>query len=153
VVTPRCSAHRTIWKSWKSNKEGKAWNQEKLIGVLNPIITGWSNYHQSVVSKEIFGKLDYRVWNMLWKWAKRRHPNKSHRWIADKYWHRTGTRKWVFSTKRTELKRFSDTKIVRHPCIKLDKNPYLDMEYFDLRRNKLSLSKIAVKPLNGMIGT
>jgi RNA-directed DNA polymerase len=132
-------------------KQGKAWNQEKLIGVLNPIITGWSNYHQSVVSKEIFGKLDYRVWNMLWKWAKRRHPNKSKWWIADKYWHRTGTRKWVFSTQRNELKRFSDTKIVRHPCIKLDKNPYLDMEYFDLRRNKLSLRKIANKSLSGMI--
>jgi RNA-directed DNA polymerase len=134
-----------------SIKQGKAWNQEKLIGVLNPIITGWSNYHQSVVSKEIFGKLDYRVWNMLWKWAKRRHPNKSKWWIADKYWHRTGTRKWVFSTQRNELKRFSDTKIVRHPCIKLDKNPYLDMEYFDLRRNKLSLRKIANKSLSGMI--
>ena len=133
-------------------KEGKAWNQEKLIGVLNPIITGWSNYHQSVVSKEIFGKLDYRVWNMLWKWAKRRHPNKSYWWIADKYWHRAGTRKWVFSTGRNELKCFSDTKIVRHPCIKLDKNPYLDMEYFDLRRNKLSLRRIANKSLNGIIG-
>lgn len=63
-------------------KEGKAWTQEKLIGILNPIITGWANYHQSIVSKEIFGKLDYRVWNMLWKWAKRRHPNKSYWWIA-----------------------------------------------------------------------
>ena len=134
-------------------KQGKAWNQEKLIGVLNPIITGWSNYHQSVVSKEIFGKLDYRVWNMLWKWAKRRHPNKSKWWIADKYWHRIGTRKWVFSAERNELKRFSDTKIVRHPCIKLDKNPYLDMEYFDLRRNRLSLRRIANKSLSGMIGT
>ena len=134
-------------------KEGKAWNQEKLISVLNPIITGWSNYHQSVVSKEIFGKLDYRVWNMLWKWAKRRHPNKSHWWIADKYWHTAGTRKWVFSTGNNELKRFSDTKIVRHPCIKLDKNPYLDMDYFDLRRNKLSLRRTANKSLSGMIGT
>ncbi|MBW6519267.1 MAG: group II intron reverse transcriptase/maturase [ANME-2 cluster archaeon] len=134
-------------------KEGKAWNQEKLIGVLNPIITGWSNYHQSVVSKEIFGKLDYRVWNMLWKWAKRRHPSKSYWWIADKYWHRAGTRKWVFSTGRNELKRFSDTKIVRHPCIKLDKNPYLDMEYFDVRRNNLSLRRIANKSLSGMIRT
>ena len=34
-------------------KDGKAWNQEKLIGILNPIITGWSNYHQSVVSKSV----------------------------------------------------------------------------------------------------
>ena len=31
-------------------KKGKAWKQEDLIDALNPIITGWTNYHQSVVS-------------------------------------------------------------------------------------------------------
>ena len=57
-------------------KGGKAWTQENLIGALNPIITGWTNYHRTVISKDIFCKLDYRVWNMLWRWAKRRHPKK-----------------------------------------------------------------------------
>lgn len=42
-------------------KEGKAWNQEKPIGILNPIITGRANYHRSIVSKEIFG--NDREWN------------------------------------------------------------------------------------------
>jgi RNA-directed DNA polymerase len=65
-------------------KYGKAWKQEVLIDVLNPIITGWANYHQSVVSSEIFQKLDSRIWGMLWHWAKRRHPEKSKHWIADK---------------------------------------------------------------------
>ncbi len=46
--------------------KGKTWKQEELIDALNPIITGWSNYHQSVVSSEIFSKLDHRIWNMLW---------------------------------------------------------------------------------------
>ncbi len=32
-------------------KRAKAWRQEDLINVLNPIITGWSNYHRSVVAK------------------------------------------------------------------------------------------------------
>ncbi|MFV9677842.1 MAG: group II intron maturase-specific domain-containing protein, partial [Methanosarcinales archaeon] len=50
-------------------KRAKAWKQEDLINVLNPIITGWSNYHRSAVSKEIFSKLDHIVWNMLWRWA------------------------------------------------------------------------------------
>jgi len=31
-------------------KKGKAWKQEYLIGALNPITTGWTNYHQSVSS-------------------------------------------------------------------------------------------------------
>jgi RNA-directed DNA polymerase len=127
-------------------KKGKALKQEDLIGALNPIITGWTNYHQSVVSKETFSKLDYTIWNMLWRWAKRRHPNKSKSWIAKKYWHSEGTRKWVFSTKKNKLKLFSDTKIVRHTRLKLDRNPYLDREYFDVRRYKLRARKTANKP-------
>ncbi|MBC2747376.1 MAG: group II intron reverse transcriptase/maturase [ANME-2 cluster archaeon] len=127
-------------------KKGKAWKQEDLIGALNPIITGWTNYHQSVVSKETFSKLDNIVWNMLWRWAKRRHPKKSKSWIANRYWHKEGTRKWVFSTEKNKLKRFSDTKIVRHTCLKLNMNPYLDKEYFDVRRYKLRARKIAGKP-------
>ncbi len=46
--------------------KAKMWKQEELIDALNPIITGWSNYHQSVISSEIFNKLDYLIWNMLW---------------------------------------------------------------------------------------
>jgi RNA-directed DNA polymerase len=98
------------------------------------------------VSKEIFSKLDDIVWNMLWKWAKRRHHNKSKSWIANKYWHSKGTRKWVFSTESNILKRFSDTKIVRHISLKLDKNPYLNKEYFDQRRFKLKINKTNIKP-------
>ncbi|MCD4844054.1 MAG: group II intron reverse transcriptase/maturase [Methanosarcinales archaeon] len=126
-------------------KKGKAWKQEDLIGALNPIITGWTNYHQSVVSKETFSKLDNIVWNMLWRWAKRRHPKKSRSWVAGRYWHSERTRKWVFSTEKNKLKRFSDTKIVRHICLKLNRNPYLDKEYFDVRRYKLRARKIAGK--------
>ncbi|MBA5941728.1 MAG: hypothetical protein H0M93_00070 [Methanophagales archaeon] len=39
-------------------KRAKAWNQANLIDALNPIIIGWSNYHRSVVSAEVFRNLD-----------------------------------------------------------------------------------------------
>ncbi|KAF5437434.1 RNA-directed DNA polymerase [Candidatus Methanophagaceae archaeon] len=115
-------------------KRAKAWNQENLIDALNPIVIGWSNYHRSVVSAEVFSKLDDRMWNMLWRWAKRRHPDKSKAWVIKKYWHSECSRNWVFSTERNRLKLFSDTKIVRHISLKLDKNPYLDSEYFKQRK-------------------
>ncbi len=117
-------------------KQRKAWTQEALIDSLNPIITGWANYHQPVVSKRIFNKIDSTIWNMLWNWAKRRHPMKSKPWIADKYWHEVGNRNWVFSTGSKQLKNLSDTKIVRHINLKLDKNPYLDKNYFVSRKIK-----------------
>ncbi|WP_320408810.1 group II intron maturase-specific domain-containing protein [Candidatus Methanoperedens nitratireducens] len=123
-------------------KRGKAWKQEVLIDALNPVITGWANYHQPVVSSEIFQKLDSRIWNMLWHWAKRRHPEKSNKWIADKYWHPEGHRKWMFSEGDKKLKLLSDIKIVRHTRLKLDMNPYIDENYFILRKIKQEIKKL-----------
>ncbi|RCV65440.1 Retron-type reverse transcriptase [Methanophagales archaeon] len=111
---------------------------------LNPIIIGWSNYHRSVVSKEVFSNLDYRMWNMLWRWAKRRHQDKNSKtWIVRKYWHSEGSRNWMFSTKKNRLKLFSDTKMVRDTSLKLDKNPYLDSEYFKLRKLRQKALKLS----------
>jgi RNA-directed DNA polymerase len=123
-------------------KTGKAWKQEHLIDALNPVITGWTNYHQSAVSSETFHKMDYRIWNMLWHWAKRRHPEKSKHWIARKYWHRVGKRNWVFSDEKKTLRFLSDTKIIRHARLKLDMNPYFDKEYFVLRKLKQKARKL-----------
>ncbi|MDY0130857.1 MAG: group II intron maturase-specific domain-containing protein [Methanosarcina vacuolata] len=44
-----------------------AWSQENLISKLNPIIRGWTNYHNSVVSFDVFQTLDHRIWEMLWR--------------------------------------------------------------------------------------
>jgi RNA-directed DNA polymerase len=44
-----------------------------LIDWLNRKIRGWSNYHRHVVSKRIFGRVDYAIFNHLWQWARRRH--------------------------------------------------------------------------------
>ncbi|HEY9246740.1 MAG TPA: reverse transcriptase domain-containing protein, partial [Candidatus Methanoperedens sp.] len=122
--------------------KGKTWKQEELIYALNPIIIGWSNYHQSVVSSKIFRKLDSRIWNMLWHWAKRRHPDKSKHWIANRYWHSDGKRKWIFSEGNKQLNLLSDTKIVRHTKLKLDMNTHLDKDYFTLRKIKLGVKKL-----------
>ena len=107
-----------------------AWTQEQLIKALNPIITGWANYHRHIVAKETFQKLDNIIWNMLWRWAKRRHSKKGHKWIARRYWHTEGTRNWVFKTGMAKLVLFADTKISRHVMVKLDKNPFIDRNYF-----------------------
>jgi Retron-type reverse transcriptase len=123
-------------------KKGKAWKQGDLIDALNPIITGWANYHRTVVSSEIFNKLDHIIWIMLWHWAMRRHPEKSKHWIADKYWHSDGSRNWIFSEGTKQLNLLSDTKIVRHIKLKLDMNPYLDNDYFVLRKVKLGVKKL-----------
>ncbi|MGV8108111.1 group II intron reverse transcriptase/maturase [Methanospirillum sp.] len=108
-----------------------AWTQEDLICTLNPIIRGWAQYHNHAVSSAIFNNLDHVIFIMLGSWAKRRHTNKSITWILAKYFHKVGSRKYVFSTDTQILENFSDTKIIRQRLAKLDQNPYVDREYFE----------------------
>ena len=42
-------------------------NQEIVIKKLNPILRGFANYYKSVVSKEVFSYISYRVWQYLWR--------------------------------------------------------------------------------------
>ncbi|MBV4417393.1 group II intron reverse transcriptase/maturase [Clostridium tyrobutyricum] len=110
--------------------KNKTSKQEHLIYKLNQVINGWCNYHQKVCSKQIFNKLNYNIFNMFWRWAKRRHPNKSARWIKNRYWRRKGTRDWIFSNGKATLIRPTDIPIVRHERLKLDMNPYINKQYF-----------------------
>lgn len=143
IITPSDKSFKkvvhTISETVKSNKES---TQTELILKLNRIIRGWCNYHQPVCAKETFKKLNNILWNMLWRWAKRRHPNKGHKWIALKYWHTVNTRKWVFMDNEARLINAGDIPIVRNIALKLDKNPFLDMEYFMARKHKSSQNKI-----------
>jgi RNA-directed DNA polymerase len=112
--------------------------QENLIKILNPIITGWCNNHRSVAAKDAFSKLDNTVFQSLWKWAKERHPNKSMQWIKDKYWKKKHNRDWTFGNEIISLKFATNTKIIRHPLIKFDANPYLltDKLYYNAREKQ-----------------
>ncbi len=66
IKPPYNSRGNIIRKIGDVIKRAKAWKQEELIDVLNPIITGWLNYHRSAVTKVTFSKLDLIVWNVLW---------------------------------------------------------------------------------------
>jgi len=73
---------------------------------------------------------------MLYAWAKRRHQNKGKKWIFHRYWHKIRNRVWTFATGKLILLSFSSTKIERFMMARLDKNPYLDMEYFEEWRER-----------------
>lgn len=104
-----------------------------LIVRLNPIIKGWANYHRHVASKQTFSQVDSAIFILLWRWAKRRHPKKTRWWIADRYFHRVGARRWTFSgeveeqngaSKKVWLFRASTIPIIRHVKVRGEANPY-----------------------------
>lgn len=126
-------------------RRGKAWQQDVLIMKLNKQIRGWTNYHQSVCASDAFAHLDYVLYELLWRWAKRRHPKKNKWWISTRYWHRVGNRNWVFSTENKELIRVDSTAIVRHTKIKATANPFLDEAYFQKRKFDKGMHRLTGK--------
>lgn len=110
----------------------KACKASDLIQVLNPKIRGWANHNRHVVAKETFSYVDSHIFASLWRWAKRRHPNKNISWIRNKYFTRLGHREWCFfadvknseTSKRLVLIFAADTTIIRHIKVKADAHPY-----------------------------
>lgn len=117
-------------------RKGRSWSQDSIIGAINPILRGWGNYHKHVSASKTFVGIDSIIFNMCYAWAKRRHPGESKRIVADKYWHRKGSRKWVFSTESQELISLAKVHIKNYCMVKLDMNPYTDREYFEGRYQK-----------------
>ena len=105
------------------------------------MIKGWANYYKHVVSKKVFYCLDHAFWQMTWKWAKRRHPNKSLAWIKDKYFQRINGRDWRFMEKEKPEPLFilGSIPIKRHIKIKAEVNPY-DSKWRDYLNNRLTLN-------------
>lgn len=118
-------------------KKRKGVATEVLIKELNPIIRGWANYHRHAVSKQTFSYVDSQIFNSIWQWCCRRHPNKGRRWVKDKYFASKDNRNWVFSAtyKNTEGKwntinliNAVHVPIRRHIKIRANATPY-DSEY------------------------
>ncbi|XBO33871.1 group II intron maturase-specific domain-containing protein (plasmid) [Paraburkholderia fungorum] len=107
--------------------------QIDLIHLLNPVLRGWANYHDSMVAKRTFQRLDSLIFRALWRWARRRHSNRHLRWVKAKYFLDIGTRHWQFAVRtKTEngavtmrrLYQLADTPIRRHIKVRGTYNPY-----------------------------
>lgn len=121
-----------------------------LINALNPKIRGWANHFRHVVAKETLSYVDSQIFSALWRWAKRRHPNKNKSWIRTKYFTKIGSRNWCFHAPNTKdafsnhtLLFASDTKITRYVKIRKDANPYDPeyQEYFQSRQGRRNISR------------
>jgi RNA-directed DNA polymerase len=111
--------------------------QATLIQRLNPVIRGWSSYYATVSSSQVFSSMGNRLYHKLWAWAKRRHPNKPRRWIAEAYWH-PSRGSWTFATTDgVTLTQHRRTPIRRHIKVQGAKSPYDgDWSYWTIRMGR-----------------
>jgi RNA-directed DNA polymerase len=111
--------------------------QVGLIRLLNPMIRGWGNYFSTVVSKDVFGKMDMHIFQKLWAWAMRRHPNKGRRWVARQYW-LFGKRGWTFGIEgKITLHKLGEIPIRRHIKVQGNRSPFDgDAVYWSVRMGR-----------------
>jgi RNA-directed DNA polymerase len=114
-----------------------------LIRNLNPVITGWANFHRHACSKKTFYQLDRILWRNIWNWARQRHNNLGYRKIVSLLFMRVGNRKWQFFGKFSDgktilLRMFCNFHIKRHRLINGNANPFDPLwDYYFAKRLKL----------------
>jgi RNA-directed DNA polymerase len=128
------NAHVFLEKARGLIRRARGWNQADLIRQLNPVLRGWANYHRHIVAARTFKKVEAALWQSLWRWARRRHHQKSWNWIVSRYWHRlngkkvfavdTGERTPEGKTVWLKLVNVTETKVRRHVKIKAAANPF-----------------------------
>jgi RNA-directed DNA polymerase len=86
-----------------------------------------------VVSQRTFVRVDHHIFSSLWRWARRRHPNKNTRWCKQKYFAPRRGRNWCFFGEtcadlgqpiQVWLRHARSTPIKRHVKVQGDANPY-----------------------------
>ena len=97
--------------------------QRALVGALNPIIRGWTQYYRTCAAKRTFGTIDYQMMHKLARWAQRRHPDKKAGWCFRRYWRR-GASRMNFSDGKHTMICYVDRPIIRHVKVRGDKSPY-----------------------------
>ncbi|MGF6777455.1 group II intron reverse transcriptase/maturase [Paraburkholderia sp. GAS334] len=134
LIKPSKKNAQTFYRKVAETISGnKAVKQKDLIKLLNPMLRGWAQYHSPVVAKQAYSRMEHLIFGRLWRWAKRRHPNKNTDWVKKRYFHTVGGRNWVFaapvvredgSKGLLELYQISGTAIRRHRKVKGEFNPF-----------------------------
>ena len=122
-------------------KNGIDLPQDVIIGLLNLKLRGWGNYYRHVVSKEVFSFIDNSLFHLTLKWGKRRHPNKSTKWVYQNYFQYEGKGKSKnFRTGNSRLYRLAQIPIIRHPKVAKGKRVYnyKDADYWKNREKRLA---------------
>ncbi|WP_440682912.1 group II intron reverse transcriptase/maturase [Cysteiniphilum halobium] len=136
----------------------KSCKQSELIAKLYPKIMGWANYYKHCAAKDVFSSIDHWLWQKLWRWSKRRHPNKGRKWVKNKYFHRYQGQDWFFgytdfsnmAPRFRHIPRMSNIPIIRHGLVKGDFNPYDSNWYVyaesrSKKRTKLNMTNMMYK--------
>ena len=115
-----------------------------LIRRLNAKLRGWGNQFRHLVSYRAFGYIDYRIFEGLKRWTRRRHPKKNIAWRKKRYFRSEGNRDWIFTAsyetargqkQRVDLVKLSHLGLRKHAKIQGKAYPF-DPAYSEYFRQR-----------------
>ncbi len=132
----KVSAHRRALSAFL--RENRQRPTAEVIVALSPVIRGWCNYYRHAVAKRTFCVLDDHVWRITYKWAKRRHPNKTRHWVVNRYYGVDRGHGWVLCDGRLRLPRHNETRVSRFVKVKGKVSPFDPnlRDYWEDRRQR-----------------
>jgi len=109
-------------------------------------------YSGKLLIKPFFCKVDTAIFQAIYRWTRRRHPNKGAGWVFDNYFKHPPPNNWWFHAKTQKvdghadmfrLIRMASTKIVRHVKVIATATPYNPAytSYFEKRKRQRRSSK------------
>ena len=106
-------------------------------------LSGWASYHRYSDARAAFQEIDKLVEDCLWKAALARHPRMNPPKLRAKYWYTDSKGKSVYSlphNRSVRVRKISETLLVEcYEKILLNKNPYIDIEYFQSRHERKNI--------------
>ena len=58
-------------------------------------------YYRFSDAFKTFDRVDHEIWDLIWRWCKRRHKRKGRKWIYQRYYEKTGNRNMTFKVAKT----------------------------------------------------
>ena len=91
-------------------KTSKNKSIDKIIYELNQKILCWQKFYNcSIQFSKTCSQIDQKsklnddLFWLIWRWIKKRHINRSSKWLYNRYWKKSISRRWIFSSNQHTL--------------------------------------------------
>ncbi len=136
VAIPSEKSVERFMASMKELIVGYKGSQKSLIEQINKKIDGWVTYHKITDAYDAFRKMDVYITALLVELCEQKHPKWTREKILKKYWYKDfdGRNCYSLPNKKEILVKFlTDALYYSYKPVKLNMNPYIDLEYMELK--------------------
>lgn len=120
-------------------------SQQTLIAMINRKIDGFASYHKVDEAMKTFVELDNYIRALLMDLCKEKYKTLTKNSLIKKFWILDGKNRYCYAlpnNKEIRVKCLADTMLITHTPILLNKNPYIDFEYFEKRTDEREINNV-----------